>query len=542
MVNDTAYVDPACFNNTYSGLNLPFNNIILNLNTTLQSGSRTFGNPSKIGGNFWAYPNGTGPSQTGVDVNHDGFIDTAFNILGSFNNASLGAVYDYLPYSQNYATSLAFTVGGSQSLAINQTSSIVTVELQDAYGALTSGVTFNLASNSTTAKFYSDSEGVHQIASLTNPAGISTASFYFKDTTVGTAAITVSSSDATSATTNFAVNAHSQTVDHITINPQSNSIPSGESLNFTTIAFDAFGNSWDVTDNSTYFLNGALLNGNTLTATLVGDFIVSSIYDNNVAHTTLTVTAGLLDHFSITSPAAFTSGIPFEITITANDAAGNVVTSFNGTVTLSSSQGVISPTVSGIFTNGVLTCTVTLTGSSPATIAVDDGSNHTGTSTTLTSTLIPYQTIQATKGNGETLNLAINGNITSSQFSTITLTSSQSTATTTLSFTLQGTSGDSGFTNITISKSQIPYGSEPIVYIDDIAAQNQGFTEDSQNYYVWFTVSFSTHQIDVTFTGQPTTTQDYTIWYLLVAVALLIAVAALAVVWKKQKQHKTPMV
>ena len=510
MVNDTAYVDPVCFNNTYSGLNLPLSNIILNLNTTLQSGTRIFGNPSRIGGNFWAYPNGTGPSQTGVDANHDGFVDSAFDIFGSFNDSSLGAVYDYLPYSQSYTTSLVFTVGASQSLAANQVSSVITVRLEDAYGALTSGITVNLSSNSTTGRFYSNSAATTQITSVTISAGLSTTSFYYKDTAVGTPAITVTGSGVTSATTNFDISAHSQTVDHIAISPQGISIFSGGSLSYTTLAFDQFGNSWDVTGNAQYSVDGATITGNIVSVDAVGNHIVASSYGGKTASTTLTVKAGPLDHFAITTPTSYTSGLPFTITVTAQDAQGNTVTSFNGTVSLSTSIGTISPTISGAFTNGVLTCSVTLTGNGPATITVNDDSSHVGTSDTITFASGNAQTIQATKGNGETIDLVISGNITATQFSGITLTSNQSSAETNLSFTLQGQSGTSGFTNITIPKSQIPYGSGPIVYIDNVAAQNQGFTEDNENYYVWFTVNFSTHQMTIMFRSIPSPTPTAT--------------------------------
>ena len=44
LVNDTAYVDPACLNATFSGTNLPFNNLIFKLNATLQSGARIYTN------------------------------------------------------------------------------------------------------------------------------------------------------------------------------------------------------------------------------------------------------------------------------------------------------------------------------------------------------------------------------------------------------------------------------------------------------------------------------------------------------------------
>ena len=99
---------------------------------------------------------------------------------------------------------------------------------------------------------------------------------------------------------------------------------------------------------------------------------------------TFTVNPATLNHFlidPISSPQ--TAGNSFNIAITAQDAYNNTVTSFGGTVGLSTTAGAISPTTSGLFISGVRTdgVTVTLAGTSK-TISVDDGFSHTGTSGT----------------------------------------------------------------------------------------------------------------------------------------------------------------
>jgi len=100
FVNDSAAVDPVCFNSTYSANYLPFNSTVFAFNTTLQTGTRIYGNGPQIGGNFWANPSGTGLSQTGADSDKNGFIDAAFELFG---NATIGIAYDYLPLSTGYA-------------------------------------------------------------------------------------------------------------------------------------------------------------------------------------------------------------------------------------------------------------------------------------------------------------------------------------------------------------------------------------------------------------------------------------------------------
>jgi hypothetical protein len=68
-----------------------------------------------------------------------------------------------------------------------------------------------------------------------------------------------------------------------------------------------------------------------------------------------------------------------------------------------------------------------------------------------------------------------------------------------VSFTVTGESGTTGYSIITIPKTAIPYGTTPVVFIDDQQATNQGYTQDAENFYVWYTTQFSTHQVTIQF-------------------------------------------
>jgi hypothetical protein len=158
-------------------------------------------------------------------------------------------------------------------------------------------------------------------------------------------------------------------------------------------------------------------------------------------------------------------------------------------------------------------------------------------------------TIQATTNNGSTIHLAINGNITSPQISNVAITTNQSESTTTLSFTLTDQNATAGFSNITIPKTSVTYGTTPKIYIDNQPASNQGFTQDNNNYYVWYTTHFSTHQISIKFTisSSPSPTASNSgsqvqsslpevVYGLVVAVAVvIIVVIVLQVVTKGRK-------
>jgi hypothetical protein len=130
-------------------------------------------------------------------------------------------------------------------------------------------------------------------------------------------------------------------------------------------------------------------------------------------------------------------------------------------------------------------------------------------------------TVPATTASGATVDLAISGNIISSQMSNVTITTNQSATTTTLSFTVTGESGTTGFGNITIPKNAVPYGTTPTIYIDGQQAQNQGYTQDSNNYYVWYTTQFSTHEISIVFTAG-SSIPEFPTWIILPLLAIVI--------------------
>jgi|GEM_PF-1147126 len=119
------------------------------------------------------------------------------------------------------------------------------------------------------------------------------------------------------------------------------------------------------------------MNSNVLTATALGKSGTSNPF--NVAG------AGVSRFEFSAVPSPRTAGTGFPVTITARDAFGNVSQSFNGTVPLSAASGsspvVISPSVSGAFSNGTRTVTLTITQAvNDVRVTADDGAGHTGTS------------------------------------------------------------------------------------------------------------------------------------------------------------------
>ena len=115
-------------------------------------------------------------------------------------------------------------------------------------------------------------------------------------------------------------------------------------------------------------------------------------------------------------------------------------------------------------------------------------------------------TLRATTDKGAIIELPISGDISSSQMSNVIIATNQSATSTIISFSLTGPSGTTGFSNITIAKNTVPYGKIPAIYIDNQLASNQGYSQDENNFYVWYTTHFSSHQVSIVFSeGEQTT-------------------------------------
>ena len=124
---------------------------------------------------------------------------------------------------------------------------------------------------------------------------------------------------------------------------------------------------------------------------------------------------------------------------------------------------------------------------------------NTKTSNQQPPTPTPTPTISATvTTTNQTYSIGLGGNVTKTQISNLTITPIQSGSTTVVSFDITGQSG-SGFSNMTIPKTAIAYGSSPTVYIDNQPTQEQGYAQDTSNFYVWYTTHFSSHAVQILF-------------------------------------------
>jgi len=145
--------------------------------------------------------------------------------------------------------------------------------------------------------------------------------------------------------------------------------------------------------------------------------------------------------------------------------------------------------------------------------------------------------IPVTVPNGMTEQFTIDGNITSAQISNAKIQVNQTSQTTTISFTITGEAGTTGTGNITIPKNQVPIGTEPVIYIDNKNVEDQGYTRDADNYYVWYTTHFSTHEVSIVFTGTVAPPPNDYFWVYVAAIGVvLVCVAAAFVVLRQRKK------
>ena len=181
-------------------------------------------------------------------------------------------------------------------------------------------------------------------------------------------------------------------------------------------------------------------------------------------------------------------------------------------------------TIGGTYSSPAVSDGVIYIGAGNQLYALTDASASTPTSIFAPTPTQTTSAIQAVKEDHTNVTLAIKGNITDSQISQAAIAFDQSTNNTVVSFEVTGESGTTGFCNITIPKSAVPYGTIPTIYIDKQKASSQGYGQDANNYYVWFTTHFSTHQISIVFSNPASQNENIG----LLQIAILGVMAAVA--------------
>ncbi|MFZ5917246.1 MAG: PKD domain-containing protein [Chloroflexota bacterium] len=202
---------------------------------------------------------------------------------------------------------------------------------------------------------------------------------------VGTYTVTLRVTDGDGGQDNdtAVVNVTPNTLNRIEISPQASTIEAGANQAYSVTAYDAFNNSWDATDDASLAIeagaNGSCTD-NSCTATTAGAWQVQASYGGQSDTATLNVTAAspdAPDHFAVSVPASAQAGQPFQITIEARDRFDNLITTFNGAVSLATDLGLddIDPS-SVTLAGGVWSGNITIhTAGTRAIIVIWNGAN-----------------------------------------------------------------------------------------------------------------------------------------------------------------------
>jgi hypothetical protein len=121
----------------------------------------------------------------------------------------------------------------------------------------------------------------------------------------------------------------------------------------------------------------------------------------------------------------------------------------------------------------------------------------------------------------------------------MTITVIQSNETTRVEFTITGIEGWMAFANITLTKQAVAYGRIPEVYIDNQLAQDQGYSQDDENFYVWFTTHLSTHRVEIVF-RTPQEAPPLLTPQLIGLIAFCAVTAAIAAFFVDKRKGKKP--
>ncbi len=173
-----------------------------------------------------------------------------------------------------------------------------------------------------------------------------------------------------------------------------------------------------------------------------------------------TIIAGSVHHFLVVTSGNATVGQSFPITITAQDAYNNTVTSFASQATLTDKSGTISPTITGSFSSGVRSENLTFTKSytnNQVIVTYDNKSGNSALFNVLPGTLdhFSFNTISSPQAAGTSFGITISAkdqydNIVTSFTDQVTLTDISGSLNTTSNTFVSGALTQ----NVTITKSQ----------------------------------------------------------------------------------------
>ena len=208
------------------------------------------------------------------------------------------------------------------------------------------GVTFTAPSSGASGTF---SNGTTTASVVTDGSGVATAPAFTANATTGSYSVTAASG---SFTTTFSLNNLAQSATHFSVSAPA-SVTAGVAFNVTVTALNGSNATVTSYTGTVHFSSGS--NGSlpadytfvpgdngahTFSATLTTTGAQSlDVGDGSISGSAnITVNPPPATHFSVVAPANVTSGVAFNVTVTALDASNATVPGYTGTVHFTSSS------------------------------------------------------------------------------------------------------------------------------------------------------------------------------------------------------------
>jgi len=172
---------------------------------------------------------------------------------------------------------------------------------------------------------------------------------------------------------------------HFTVTPAANTATAGTAFNFTVAALDASNAVVSTFTGTVHFTSSdgkavlpadaSLTNGTgSFSATLktAGNQTITATASISGTSSSIAVTAAAASQFSVGTPASATAGTAFSFTVSAQDASGNLVSTYSGTVHFTSSDPQATLPTNATLTNGTGSFSATLKTATGQTITATD--------------------------------------------------------------------------------------------------------------------------------------------------------------------------
>jgi hypothetical protein len=167
-------------------------------------------------------------------------------------------------------------------------------------------------------------------------------------------------------------------LNHFTaITPAADTIAAHANEVYTVTGVDSFANTWDATSTTDFAIDGdGSCVANSCSSDTAGGYTVTASDQTTPSitiSTGLTVTAASMNKLVITGPTTATAGVSGLYTVTAEDAYGNPILDYAGSITITSGDSTMSSVVNTALANGVEKFDVTLNTAGLQTVGATDG-------------------------------------------------------------------------------------------------------------------------------------------------------------------------